>query len=236
MNTLTTVAVVHPVTSAFRFSQLALICVPVDGFVLLCFFVFFWRIVWALDLKMSKSVVVLAPLLSCLLVLITFNNPDVPEPEADKVTGRVRRQLLETEAEMELKMMVNLVTPLMAIFRTNRTLIPPDGRRMDSADMNKQLRTGRNYNPDRSSYGGYGGYGGGCGGGCGGCGGCGGGYDGCCEEDILPLLALIALAALFLYLAFINGGGGKRRRRHVLLGRADHSGQMNLTYNQDDLG
>ena len=163
---------------------------------------------------MAKSVVLLAPLLGFLLVLITFNNPDAPEaPEAEaEETGvRMRRELFETDSEMELRMMVNLVTPLMAILRSKIRL--PDA----DAEESRAARADSFYNPDRSSYGGYGG--GGCGGGCGGCGGggggCGGYDDGCCEEDIYPLVALAGLAALFVYLVFINGGAGKRRRRHI---------------------
>lgn len=189
---------------------------------------------------MNKSVVIFTPLLSCLLVFVTFNNPHAPEAQVEKTPVRARRQLLETESEMDLKLLVHLVTPLMAILRPNRTSVT---KKMDAKDTGGEFLSNQIYNTGRSSYGysggGYGG--GGCGGGCGGCGGCGGGYGGygdCCEDDVLPILALIALSALFIYLVFINGGAGKRRRRAVLLDYAEYSSAFDPIdrFNNDDVG
>ena len=177
---------------------------------------------------MAKSTVLLVPLLSFLLVFIAFNNPHTGNTS---LPVRKRRQIEqetptepEAEPEAELKRMVNLVEPLMAILR----------RRKRSS---RAVR--RNYlDVDRTSYG-YGG-GGGCSS-CGGCGSCGGGYgEQCCEEDILPLLALIGLASLFLYLVFIAGttttkaAAARKRRQLDQMDPVDQMDRMDDYYDWDD--
>lgn len=139
-----------------------------------------------------------------------------------------------TDAELELKRVLSFVTPLMAILRSEgqrRSNRRRSGRMYDENesqegtqdDMVEEGRARGRRPPysnsvDRTDrYGDYpsaSGYGGGYGGGGGGYG---GGYYGCCnkKDDLLPILALVALSLLLLYLIAIatTTTTGKRRKR-----------------------
>lgn len=140
----------------------------------------------------------------------------------------------ELESEIQLKKMINYVTPLMAIFTDSRKKRAAKAKRssdyedlhqhddIGEEDTSQMVEEGRkrgrrpplsykSSQPDRSGY--YGDYGsassyGG-----------GGGY-GCCEkkDDLLPILALTALSLLLLYLIAIattTTTAAGRRRRHL---------------------
>ncbi|XP_045024173.1 uncharacterized protein LOC123469381 [Daphnia magna] len=152
---------------------------------------------------MKKSVCVLTALASFLVVSCCTNQytkaaeteevDDQPEAIVDSVL----------ESERELKWMLKFVSPLMAILRTDWT-INRRGHSNRSArsnrgdyyvlpygDINHDRNRFHRDDYDRDGYGyGYGG---------------GGGSYGCCDkkDDLLPLLALLALAGLLLYLIAI---------------------------------
>ena len=113
------------------------------------------------------------------------------------VVGAADVESEETPAELELRRLIQLVRPVMAIFgsRKRRSVdddVIDDGDQSRPRNLNSRDGYGESY--AGSSYGG-GGYGGGEGYGGG------GGY--CCSNKkaaLLPLLALLALSLLLLYL------------------------------------
>lgn len=178
---------------------------------------------------MGKLTIVISALV-CLLVAVArqslCDSEVFPDRAADRSTDDEEANDVELESERQLKRMLAIVSPLMAIVRkadgVEKRSVQSD-RRYDLVDDDW-----RNSPSAKNGYGGYGG--GGYGGGGYGGGGYGGGSYGygsyCCQkkDDLLPLLALLGLAGLLLYLIAIASktttAAGRRKR-------SDHEDSLN---------